>query len=278
MFHVEYMKREDFSFAVKLTNTMDWNMTLEDFEFNLRLEPKGCLVLFDGSDRAGLATGISFGEVGWFGNLVVSKKYRNRHGGTLLVQKAVDYLKEAGAETIGLYAYQHLVNFYQRIGFEPNVEFLVLKGKIAVPGIQDKAMALNRKEVNKLVDFDRQCNHGDRRKLLDEILLDKSNRCYVSIRDSKIAGYVVAKIYDETSEIGPLVCRQDGAEAITLLRTVLSDLKGREVWVCLPTSEKTLIQLLFRAGLEESFRVTRMFLGTPIAENCTYVAESLERG
>jgi hypothetical protein len=40
MFHVEKMKVDDFSFAVQLANTMNWNMAVEDFEFMAKLEPQ----------------------------------------------------------------------------------------------------------------------------------------------------------------------------------------------------------------------------------------------
>ena len=67
MFHVEKMTPKDYMFAVELANTMNWNMTVEDFKFNSRLEPNGCFVLFDDSKRVGVATCISYGSVGWFG-------------------------------------------------------------------------------------------------------------------------------------------------------------------------------------------------------------------
>ena len=71
MFQVKPMDQKDFGFAVELANTMDWNMATEDFQFAKQLEPEGCFVLFDDSKRVGIATCISYGKVGWFGNLIV---------------------------------------------------------------------------------------------------------------------------------------------------------------------------------------------------------------
>jgi GNAT superfamily N-acetyltransferase len=127
MFHVEKMKVDDFPFAVQLANTMDWNMALEDFEFMAKLEPKGCFVLFQGSERVGIATSVSFGKVGWFGNLIVKEDHRKKGAGAFLVKHAVDYLKGTGVETIGLYAYLHLIGFYENFGFKPDVDFLVFQ-------------------------------------------------------------------------------------------------------------------------------------------------------
>ena len=108
MFHVKPMRIEDFQFATDLANTMDWNMATSDFEFMSSLEPEGCFVVFQGSERVGIATSISFGEVGWFGNLIVKQETRSRGVGGLVVKHAVNYLKSKGVKTIGLYAYPQL--------------------------------------------------------------------------------------------------------------------------------------------------------------------------
>ena len=73
MFHVEEMTAADFEFAVNLANTLSWGMTVEDFMYSVSLEPNGCFVAFEGSERVGIATTISYGALGWFGNLVVSE-------------------------------------------------------------------------------------------------------------------------------------------------------------------------------------------------------------
>jgi GNAT superfamily N-acetyltransferase len=131
MFHVEKMEVDDFPFAVKLANTMNWNMTVEDFEFMMKLELKGCFVQFHGQKRVGIATTIGFGKVGWFGTFVVKEDCRGEGAGSILIKHMIDYLKNKGVETIGLYAYPHLVKFYESFGFEPDADFLVLQGKAA---------------------------------------------------------------------------------------------------------------------------------------------------
>ena len=71
MFNVKNMQVSDFPFAVQLANTMNWNMTIKDFEFMLKLEPQGCFVLLHNKERVGIATIVTFGKVGWFGNFIV---------------------------------------------------------------------------------------------------------------------------------------------------------------------------------------------------------------
>ncbi len=129
MFTVKPMVKGDFGFATELANTMDWNMADEDFQFMLNLEPAGCFVAFDGRERVGIATNISFGKVGWFGNLIVKEEYRTKGVGSLLVKHSISYLQAKGAQTIGLYAYPNLVGFYGKLGFKADEEFSVLQAE-----------------------------------------------------------------------------------------------------------------------------------------------------
>jgi len=130
-----------------------------------------------------------------------------------------------------------------------------------------------------LIEFASRCLGDDRQKLLKTILLGKGNICYFVSHNNEISGFVAAKVYDEMAEIGPLLCRRDRADfAVALLRTILYRLSDIEVYACVPTKEKILLETFKSAGLEEKFRVTKMFLGPALAEQCVYVAESLERG
>ena len=279
MFHVEKMKADDFPFAVQLANTMNWNMAIEDFEFMMKLEPRGCFVLFHGSERLGICTSVSFGRVGWFGNLVVKGGYRREGAGSLLVKHAIDYLKSKGVETIGLYAYPHLIRFYESFGFEPDIDFLVLQGKAGLLPTEGIVRKAKKQDVPEVIDFDSQCFGANRKKLLKPILFDTGNLCYIATENDGIAGYVAAKVYGTMAEVGPLICHANHVEAaVMLLKTILSRLNGLLVSMCIPKNETALLNMLSKAGFKEDFGVARMFLGLAVAKNCIYMAESLERG
>jgi len=279
MFHVEKMKADDFHFAIQLANTMNWNMAIDDFEFMVKLEPQGCFVQFHGNERVGIATSVSFGNVGWFGNFIVKEDSRRGGAGSLLIKNAIDYLKNKGVETIGLYSYPRTVKFYESFGFEPDIDFLVLKGKAACPTTQDMLNAANEKHISELIDLDCKCFGANRKKLLESILLEKGNLCYISTGNSQITGYVVAKVHDKMAEVGPLICHANRSEeALLLLKTILNRLSGLEVFTYIPKKENELINMLYQIGFKEDFRVVRMFLGPAITKNCIYTAESLERG
>jgi ribosomal protein S18 acetylase RimI-like enzyme len=279
MFHVEKMEVGDFPFAVQLANAMNWNMTAEDFEFMVKLEPLGCFVQFHSQERVGIATSVSFGKVGWFGNFVVKEDYRGEGAGSILIKHAIDYLRNKRVETIGLYAYPHLVKFYESFDFEPDTEFLVLQGKNAFLTTQELRKAAKKQDFPKIIALDRKCFGADRMKLLEPILLNKKNLCYVSTENKEITGYVVAKVYDKMAEIGPLICKTDHVKiSVLLIKTLLSKLDGLNVFMYIPKKETELLSILSKAGLKEDFQVVRMFMGPAVAKDCIYAAESLERG
>jgi predicted GNAT family acetyltransferase len=279
MFHVAKMKTSDFLFAVQLANTMDWNMTVKDFEFNVKLEPQGCFIQFQHDERVGIATTISFGKVGWFGNFIVKKTIRGEGAGSFLMQKAIAYLKSNDVETIGLYAYPHLVKFYEHFGFKSDINFSVLKGKPTFPIAQNSVKAATKLNIPELVELDRRCFGASRKKLLEPLFFNKNNLCYISTENHEITGYVVAKVYSKMAEVGPLISPAKRVEgALMLLKAILNRLSGFEVFMYIPQKEIELLNLLRTVGFKEEFSLVRMFLGPVIIKNCIYAAESLERG
>jgi GNAT superfamily N-acetyltransferase len=279
MYHVKNMLTEDWGFAVQITDTMNWGMTEEDFAFMMQLEPEGCFTLFSNSERIGIATTISYGKIGWFGNLIVNKNERGRGAGTLLVKHSLEYLKSKEVRTIGLYAYIDKIPFYERLGFKYDSEFMVLRGKgFSIQAEADLKEARND-EKQAIIDFDRSCFGASRRKILEPLLSNQNSLCYVSFEDGHVLGYAVAKVYEKIAMLGPLLTTfRRGDVAAALLKTVLEKLRGYEVSLCVSKEELTLVDLLMKSGFAEDFRVARMFYGPNFITDCVYVAESLERG
>jgi N-acetylglutamate synthase-like GNAT family acetyltransferase len=280
-FHVRTMEQKDFPFAVRLANSVNWNMGEADFEFNKHLEPGGCLILEADSKPIGLATCISYGRIGWFGNLVVDKACRNKGAGTQLIRHAMNYLKNKGVATVGLYAYPHLMDFYGKIGFRADNDFVVLKtAAVSIETTSDSHMKVAKaQDFKSIFDLDGSCFGNLRRRLLQIILKNPANICCVAAEGSQTVGFAAAKVFGEAAEVGPLVCKGDEPEtAVALLKFELRKLNGFEAYIYLPASEFALLETAAQAGFGEEFRLKRMFIGAFTAKNCLYSAESLERG
>jgi predicted GNAT family acetyltransferase len=257
---------------------MDWNLAKEDFKFMMKLEPKGCFVLLYNSERVGIVTTISFGNIGWLGNLIVSEQHRKKGAGSSLASHAVKYLKHNNVETVGLYAYIEKVPFYERLGFTYDSYFIVLSGNGFSSPTDSHIREGGKADIQKIIDYDCSCLGVSRRKLLEPILLDSDNRCYI-YENREMAGYAIAKVYQGMSEAGPIVCHQGCNEiSIKLLKAALNGLNGLEVSMCIPKKQTALLDVLKGHGFSEKFRVARMFHGPPFNDKCVCLAESLERG
>lgn len=270
---------EDFDFAIRLTNTMNWNFDEEDFQFMTNLEPEGCFVLFDDSERIGLATTIRYNKVGWLGNVIVSENYRGRGCGSLLVKNAVKYLKNNGVETVGLYAYIQRIPFYERIKFKYSSEFIHMKGKGISVSVKTPIVKASKEDLRHIIELDYQTFGASRRRLLESIFKDKGNLCYISKDSQCVTGFIMAKVYHEMTEIGPLVCNEGRDDiAIDLIKTILRKLRNVEAFLYIPKREYLILKMLKRLGFKEDFRLAKMYHGPSIVYNNIYLAESLERG
>jgi len=279
MFSVKKMSEQDFEFAVKLTDTEDWNFVEDDFKFMTELEPEGCFVLFDDSERIGIVTSISFGRIGWLGNLIVKEDYRKRGAGALLAKRVIKYLSSRNVETVGLYAYTDTIPFYKKLGFKKDSEFMVLEGKASPSSIETNPQEAKKEDFQKIIDYDCYCFGASRKKLLEAIFRDGNNLCYLFTQDRQPLGYIMAKVYEGFAEIGPLTCQQGRSDvAIDLLKAALNRMEGFEVSLCVPKKEFVMLDFLLKLGFNERFRVVRMFFNSFNAKDCIYMAESLERG
>ena len=279
MLHVENMTRKDFAFAVDITNAMNWDMAEEDFDFNMKLEPEGCFVLFNDSERIGIITTISFEKVGFFGNLIVSEKHRGKGAGALLVRHAINYLQGKKVKTIAWYSYRNAASFYHKLGFKDDSEFIVLRGKGHSSIRISSARQAVKSDVQKILQYDSQCLGFSRAKLLKPLFLNSNNPAFLAVENENLIGYVIAKVYDGAAQIGPVVCAERRGEiAVDLVHAIIDKLEGYDISICVPERKRALLDALIQLGFREDFRVIRMFYGEPLGNGCVHAAESLERG
>jgi GNAT superfamily N-acetyltransferase len=279
MLHIRTMTEGDLPFAVRITSKQGWSLAEDDFRFAMELEPEGCFVLLDGTERIGLATNVAYGKTAWFGNLIVNEKHRNKGAGSLLVNHSINCLTCMKVKTIGLYAYAEGIPFYTRLGFAYDSDFIVVTGKGFSTQPKPNVRPAKATEISLLIDYDEACFGASRRKLLEPIMLDHDNLTYIAHEESRIVGYAVAKVYRGIAEVGPLTCSNGRDDvAANLLEAILHRLEGVETTMIVPTKETAILNMLKKRGFKERFTVARMFHGPQTADRCICLAESLERG
>jgi hypothetical protein len=137
---------------------------------------------------------------------------------------------------------------------------------------------MTQRDLEDAIDLDRACMGWNRERLLRRIFTDSRDLCYVARKKNRQLGFIMGDWYRQ--EIGPLMCPADFEdEAISLLKTVLSKLKGIEVRIGVSEARQKFLDALVDLGFKEEFRVTLMHLGDKLPDAGCFVAmESLERG
>ena len=269
----------DIAFAVKLTDTMNWDLTRRDFRFMMTLEPDGCFVALQGDTRMGMVTTAHFGRVGWIGNVIVDPHYRSQGIGAKLVKHAMNYLTKESATTIGLYAYTDTVAFYEKLGFKADSSFVHLVGQgISMDFDRKRVKRMTKNDLEHVIRLDKLCMGWNRERLLKIIFKDSNELCYVARDQDGLLGFIMADWYRQ--EIGPCVSRPENVEvAVYLLKAVLNKLNKREVRVGASENRMGIVKALKEMKFKEEFRVVRMYWGELLEDtNCLFAMESLERG
>jgi GNAT superfamily N-acetyltransferase len=275
------MRSSDFDFAARLSNMENWDNSTDDFRRILRIQPGGAFVATETKRRVGIVTAISYGRLGWIGNLVVSKGYRKLGIGSWLVKHAILYLRKKGARTIGLFSYKRNLPFYQRLGFKRDASYLRLVGKGGVL-TSEGPRSVDSRNLERVLAFDRKFFRHRRDRLLRELLRRFRDSSFVTMRNGELLGYIVGKNYDTTCEIGPWLCsREDISIATGLLRAVLNTSIGKPIEITVPRRNRQALRLLRNHEFEDQGSVVRMYYGDRtglVDDRYTYAAESLEKG
>ena len=114
---IDRFRHEDIDKFLALAASEGWVCDRWEFEFLLAQFPMGCLTASREGVLAGYVTSIRYDKSGWIGNLIVSKKCRGQGVGSALMERALDSLDKAGAETIWLTASKQGKPIYERLGF-----------------------------------------------------------------------------------------------------------------------------------------------------------------
>ena len=280
MLNIRKMVVEDIASAVKLTDTRNWELTTEDFEFMMEMEPEGCFVILDDSKFIGLTIAVTFANLGWIGNVIVDRDYRRRGIGSLLIKHSINYFLSRDVTTIGLYSYMDVLSFYEKLGFKLDETFIYLSGS----GVQlNKVTTVKRMEdedFKTAVNLDRYCIGVSREKLLKGIFAVSKELCYVTYKDNTLIGFVMAAKSSKNVEIGPLICDSSSEDkAIDLVKAILRKFIGFNVHIGIPEKQFKMLSALRGLGFRDNFKVVRMYYGNvPPDKGCIFAMESLERG
>ena len=247
MLQIRPMKTTDVHSVVRLTAEEHWGFGTRDLKRMMTLQPRGCLVATMDGGLIGFTAAIAYGKnIGWIGDVVVNRKDRGAGIGSSLVQSAVKHLLRLHVKSIGLYSYPENEGMYKRLGFETTDGFATL----SIPhGAENFRRGIGRVPFYEILRLDKRAFGANRGRLL-RCLRREFPRCWAWITSNAgVSGYSLVKEYQDSSEIGPLVCEPMDHEYVgTLLRSSIALTNKWPLEMSVPESHSTVTESADRLG------------------------------
>lgn len=225
----------------------------EILRFNLASPNTQMLVGCRDSQIVGVAGGVSFGSTGWLGSVGVDDEIRGQGLGRMLSKAAVDWLHQAGVETVLLTATELGRPVYERLGFaDEGISYGIWEQRRPpVPGGSDAAAA-RRGQVEVAIRHDAGATGEDRRGYLTPF----ADRVFVPAGPEP-GGYRVELPWGG----GPVIAT-DAEAARPLVTGLIQTSPGSRL--AFPEVNAQGAALAASLGFDLAGRVSRMRLGPPV--------------
>ncbi len=254
------MSDEDVDFALRLTDLEGWGYTRDDFRRFMRMDPEGALVARDASHPVGVAVATTYGKVAWMGSIIVRPDDRGKGYGKALLEAAVEYCLGQGVETCWLNAYTHVEPFYRELGFRGEGTTIHFEG-VARGRYEREVRLVHARELEAIASFDFPYFGAFRLKVLREFYHEFGHN-FFTWPSEKVVAYIVGLPFPGGVEVAPWACDPASpAVAERLLLHLLAQHEGSRCSANVPGENSEALRVVKSLGLQESFRVTRMFYG-----------------
>lgn len=265
-------KKSDVKFAHESIRIENWNCPREDVERMLSFDPSGCFVAETDRKRAGHVFSVNYGKLGWIGFLVVRAEHRRKGIATLLMKKAVNYLRNEGAETIKLEAVPKIADLYRKLGFKDEYDSLrFARINIKPKSRKDESIRLLRKEeLEDAARFDAEYFGANRTQVLNNLYREYPKLCFASFIREKIIGYVMCRRAETGFSIAPWVCNPEEPQVARNLLMKYAEILGgnAKLYVGVPAVNEEAVEILRALGFEQYSRSIRMRLGKELQNEC----------
>ncbi len=243
--------------ALKLSQEMSWPYRIEDWDVALQLGQGFVL------ERAGTVIGTAawwpYGEThASAGMIIVAKAAQGRGYGARLMDAL---LASTYPRTIALNSTAEGITLYRRRGFVPTG---IIHQHQGIPSVsreppQSGLRPMAASEFEAVARLDRAATGLERRQMLNRLF--DSGDGYVLLRDGKLRGYAISRLFGRGHVIGPVVA-ENPTDARALIEFVITRLGPVFVRIDTPASSQ-LGEWLESIGLQQVSDATTMVLGTP---------------
>jgi len=188
--NIRPMQPSDLDFAAECTAREGWaSETRQEFEAFLAYDPGGCFVAEVDGRPVGICVATPYAEFGFVGELIVAEAVRGRGIGRRLLEHAVQYLRDCGAQTIYLDGVLATVSLYERVGFRRVCRCLRFYGQVRAES-HSHVRAMRAEDLDAVATLDRQAFGAHRRFFLEHRLALYPELCWILERERDIAGFI----------------------------------------------------------------------------------------
>lgn len=271
----------DLAFAAECTAREGWaGETLPVFEGFFAHEPEGCLLAEEAGERSGICVATPYDGNGFIGELVVRREARGRGIGPRLLEAAIRYLRERGAENIYLDGVERAVPFYELAGFREVCRSLRFLGRPEIepqgsgptgfgprPGAGPVAggeglRPMRRDDLPALFESDREAFGADRSFFLERRLDLHPEFAWVAEDAAGPAGFILGQMGNGLVSAGPWVVAERYPRPLGMLAPLGLAAGGLPLRIgVLETNETAVRALRALPGLVEKPPSRRMVLG-----------------
>jgi predicted N-acetyltransferase YhbS len=256
------MTKQDVTGGLRLNTIAGWNQTESDWNRFLECSPNGCFVMEDSGQIVGTAATLSYEErFAWIGMVLVDPACRKQGIGTKLLQRAIEYLDDAGIATVKLDATPAGKPLYEKLGFvtEYDIERWILKRSIPKAHVENDARP-PAERLSEIFVLDREIFGADRSALLRSLNQQASDLTLVTRDSAHLVGYAFGRRGLFADHLGPWMAR-DAHVANTMLEELLRRSSRDTIIVDALKSNHVTRELLRERGFSVSRPLTRMVRG-----------------
>jgi len=255
---IRTIKPLDFNFIIGLAALENIKYSKKDLKLITDYEPEGCFIALDGEKRLGIITTITYGNVGWIGNLLVEKSTRRRGTGTQLVKEALEYMQKKDVKIPKLYCFPNRVVFYSKLGFKPEINIQVMVGKGKKTSFSE-VNKLSEDMLDEILLLDKKIFGADRSQLLHKLHQEFPKNCFTAYHKKKLVGYIMAHGSEDEYELGPWVClpKHQNRSGEQLLRAGINSLDKKIIDLSTPLNNK-IIKILANYRFKKQKIAVRM--------------------
>jgi predicted N-acetyltransferase YhbS len=258
---IRQMREADIEAAMRLKNAEGWNQTELDWYLFINHDPELCLVACFEDEVIGTVTGINYdNEVAWIGMMLVSRDFRGRGVGKMLLEAIIERLD--GCHSIKLDATPAGQPVYQKLGFveEFGLHRLIVEelSSASEELLSGEIRLIEDGDIPEIVRLDKQAFGSDRTRLIQNLVKNLPGQSWMCVREDRTTGFILGRQGTRFNHLGPIVA-ESIEDAKSLISKVAKDLAAKPVVMDIPVSKVEWQNWLIEMGFTSHRSLSRMY-------------------